>query len=202
MWVTEPTFRGNPEILRGGLGGGCAARIDAGLFQRDCIASITNPATSFPGLVYPTPWYIPGANTYRDLFAGLDPPDEPYARLKSLGVLPVKGNPDFWLAGDFYLRDIRSEWAQSIDAFVFTLVPGAKKERTTNVGLASSCGFSGRYPNIPNCSYWNRNAGAYILWYRRGALSDAEAGDYWCQPKRQPDGTMKVEKPAWDPAKC
>jgi hypothetical protein len=228
MWLLEPTWRGNPEILQSGLGGGCIEQKGD-----ECRADLTNPGQVFPDLAtiflatpggpqaknYATPWIIPKASDLRDLFAGSGEPtpadcenqpacvpNEPYDRLKKLGVRykgePLKGNPDFWLASDFYLKIERSfggnRSVTGIKAAYFKLVPRASKETVTSVNLGSgTCGLSAGFPTIPTCSSWNRNFGAFILWYR-GLIGDAEVGDYWCRPGA--DG--KVSKPSWNASQC
>jgi hypothetical protein len=193
MWRLEPTRRMNPEILDGGLH--CVTRQGA-----DCIAVLDKTATVFDGFDYPSAWNIPSAPDYRALFDGPGGPDEPLARLNSLGVRyqgePLKAPAYFWLVGDFYLRKHQGDRhlgfdkVDRIDALVFRLAPGAKGPTTENFRLGFSCDLT--LYTKPTCQDWNRVVGAYILW-KRGPMSDGEGGDYWCEPTKQR---------SWDPAKC
>jgi len=202
MWRTNATYRENPEILDNGVF--CQTEL-----VPDCQADLgLANAAVFPGFDYPTPWYIPKSFEYRQLFAGYGGPDEPLARLNSLGVRykgdPLKGPAYFWLRGDFYLRKIKGvlpgqAWAHvdRIDSIVFKLMPGAKSLEQETWKLGSNCSTTAGAR--PKCQDWNIHrgepgapgvVGAYILWFRR--MSDAE-GAYWCRPDRVP---------SWDPAKC
>jgi hypothetical protein len=156
---------------------------------------------NFPG------WHIPTASDYQELFAGTGP-DQPLARLNSLGVRQNGGPitwPYFWLAGSFYVEmdggRLSTRGLNRVEADVFKLVPGAKGPETQRVTVGKGCnwetvGNSAVYR--PQCSgawdtgNWNTNFSAQILHYH-GGMTDAQGGAYWCNPARAP---------SWDPAKC
>jgi hypothetical protein len=193
MWRLELAHRTNPEILDHGLI--CVTRLST-----DCQADLGyGSATVFPGLDYPTPWYIPKSFEYRALFGGRGGSDEPLARLNSLGVRDkgeqLKGPTYLWLRGDFYLRKHQGDrhlgfdQVDRVDAIPFKLVPGATTPQTETWKLGFNCGIT--TTARPTCQSFDRGLGADILWFRR--MSDAEGGDYWCQPGKQS---------SWDPARC
>jgi hypothetical protein len=224
MWRLRASHRTTREILDSGL------RCE-GLNILGCSASLVNTDTRFIGLDYPSAWNIPSASQYRDLFGGPDGPVEPLARLDSLGGVSYNGEPlktpaYVWLADHFYLEkpnnypaDFRQ--VKEITAKAYTLKPGSKDLTTDafdpggsfrgSFTLGRNCTFPPPYPRPggtglgrggakPTCNTYDQ-FGAYTLW-KRGPMSDAEGGDYWCRPKKQADGTVKVLTPSWDPAKC
>jgi hypothetical protein len=86
MWVTQPTWRVIRDLVVQSRG----LKVCNSL--KTCGTSLADPAHEVAGLGYGRSWQVPTANDHRDVFGGSDGPDEPYARLKSLGV-EYKGGP-------------------------------------------------------------------------------------------------------------
>jgi hypothetical protein len=184
MWLLKTDFRQSPQIMDGGL----VFEEITGTKNRRRYA-LNNSARGLTA--YPTDWDVPTANDYRELFAGAS---EPLARLNSLGVnyngKELQGRPDLWLKGDFYVYNNAASGHGAIDAAVFNLAPGRKSPDVNIVTLADECSINKQ--SRPDCRIFTGGHGAYIVW-SRSQLSDAEGGNYWCQPGKEP---------SWHPAKC
>ena len=202
MWLLEPTYRRNPEILDRGIvleegGTGLYGPSRYRLAKNDYYFPALDNELGWTG--YSAGWRIPTAGDYQELFAGPGPEGGPLARLDSLGVRfngkALKGGSPLWLAGDFYANRNAGALAgpARVEAVVYKLLSNGTLDRQ-RFTLGTSCTFEqppGFQVWTPSCT-WTRGADAFILWYR-GPMTDAQGGVYWCNPARAR---------SWDPAKC